>query len=354
MKISKIKIGKRFRKELGDLETLKNSIKEIGLLQPIVIDENDNLIAGQRRLIACKELEMADIKVNQIKIKNALRGEYDENVIRKQFLPTEMVAIKKAIEPFKKKEAEKRMKSGRPSSKLDEGRTDEKIAKGFDIGKTTLNKAEQVVDFGDKELIKKMDDTNNVDRVYQEVKRQERQKEILKNIPKMPTGKYRVFLADPPWCYGNSGLDEYGHAERHYPTMKLQEICDMPIQKITEENAVLFLWATSPLLEDAFKVINAWGFNYKTSFVWDKIKHNFGYYNSVRHELLLIATKRSCLPDNRKLIDSVQSIERTKHSKKPKEFRNIIDKLYLHGKKIELFAREEIKGWDNFGNQIKK
>lgn len=177
-------------------------------------------------------------------------------------------------------------------------------------------------------------------------------KENVKNT-EVIEGKYRVFYADPPWQYGNKGLDEYGHAERHYPTMSIQELCDMPIRDISEDNAVLFLWVTSPFLEDSFKVINAWGFKYKTSFVWDKVKHNMGHYNSVRHELLLVCTRGSCTPDESKLFDSVQAHERTdKHSEKPEIFRDIINTLYKHGNKIELFARKKTEGWVVYGNQV--
>jgi N6-adenosine-specific RNA methylase IME4 len=133
--------------------------------------------------------------------------------------------------------------------------------------------------------------------------------------------------------------------------MSIKQLCDLPIEDICEANAVLFLWVTSPLLEDAFPVIRAWGFEYKASFVWDKVKHNLGHYNSVRHEFLLICVRGSCTPDVAVLFDSVQSIERTKHSVKPAEFRKIIDTLYPNGRRIELFARETVKGWDRWGNQ---
>ncbi len=161
--------------------------------------------------------------------------------------------------------------------------------------------------------------------------------------------KYRVIYADPPWNYNDKqNIETLGGAEKHYPTMPLDDICALPIP--AEENAVLFLWVTSPLLEDCFKVINAWGFTYKSSFVWDKVKHNMGHYNSVRHEFLLVCTKGSCVPDVAKLYDSVQSIERTDHSRKPKEFRDIIDTLYPAGKRLEMFAREAPEGWDVWGN----
>lgn len=134
--------------------------------------------------------------------------------------------------------------------------------------------------------------------------------------------------------------------------MSIQELCELPIKKLSEANAVLFLWATSPFLEDAFKVVNAWGFKYKTSFVWDKVGHNYGHYNSVRHELLLVCTRGSCTPDKAKLFDSVQSIPKSrKHSEKPEQFRKIIDTLYTHGKKIELFARGNFDGWEVWGNE---
>src|SRR3990170_1228164 len=155
-------------------------------------------------------------------------------------------------------------------------------------------------------------------------------------------GKYRVIYADPPWQYGNTMPDYYGVQDNHYTLMSLEEICTLPVKDIVEDDAVLFLWVTSPILEESFEVIKAWGFEYKTSFVWDKIKHVMGHYNSVRHELLLVCTRGSCQPDVHKLFDSVVSIERTEHSVKPEYFREIIDTIYPNGKRIELFGRTKV------------
>ena len=176
------------------------------------------------------------------------------------------------------------------------------------------------------------------------------------DTPSLPDGTFRVFYADPPWKYSDAGVitgnDAYGRAERHYPTMSIEELCALPIAKLAQDDAVLFLWVTSPMLEDSFEVIKAWGFKYKTSFVWDKVKHNFGHYNSVRHEFLLVCTRGSCTPDTLKLYDSVQTIERSsEHSEKPEEFRSIIDTLYPDGERIELFARDEVDGWNSWGNE---
>lgn len=165
-------------------------------------------------------------------------------------------------------------------------------------------------------------------------------------------GIYRVVYADPPWDYGNKGLDDYGHADRHYKSMSIDELCAMPVAQHVEENAVLFLWVTSPLLDECWKIIEAWGFEYRTSFIWDKVKHNHGHYNSVRHELLLVCARGSCTPEIPDLHDSVISIERGEHSEKPEYFAELIDKLYPSGNRIELFARRERKGWKVWGNEV--
>jgi N6-adenosine-specific RNA methylase IME4 len=166
-----------------------------------------------------------------------------------------------------------------------------------------------------------------------------------------PTEKYRIIYADPPWSYGNTMPDGTTEPRDHYPVMELDAICAIPVKDWVEDNAVLFLWVTAPILNEAFEVVRAWGFEYKASFVWDKIKHNMGHYNSVRHEQLLICTRGSCQPDKQQLFDSVQSIERGKHSAKPVEFYDIIETLYTHGRKLEMFARAAREGWDVYGHQ---
>ena len=125
------------------------------------------------------------------------------------------------------------------------------------------------------------------------------------------------------------------------------------MKELADRDAVLFLWTTAPLLQRAFPIIEAWGFDYKAQFIWDKGRHNMGFYNSVRHELLLVCTRGSCTPTGEASIGSVQSIERTaRHSEKPEQFRQIIERMYDHGRKLELFARgEPHAGWDADGNE---
>lgn len=179
--------------------------------------------------------------------------------------------------------------------------------------------------------------------------------EAVQQRVSLPDAKFRVIAADPPWKYGNA-IDEAMPgttvAETHYPCMTIAELCAYPVEALCEPDAVLFLWVTSPLLFEAVPVVKAWGFTYKTSFVWDKVKHNVGFYNSVRHEFLLVCTRGSGVPDNPKLFDSVVTAERSTHSEKPEVFYEMIDALYTHGKKLELFGRRQRKGWTVYGNEI--
>jgi len=167
--------------------------------------------------------------------------------------------------------------------------------------------------------------------------------------------KYAVIYADPPWQYSSG--DQHSTEEQetvlgdHYPSMPLGDICALPQAKLAATDCVLFLWCTSPTLEEAFQVIKAWGFKYKASMIWDKVSHNVGHYVSVRHEMLLIAT-RGQPPKVPKLVDSVYEEERGEHSRKPSYFRDTIDELYPEGKRIELFCRGPGKdGWNTWGNE---
>ena len=189
-------------------------------------------------------------------------------------------------------------------------------------------------------------------RLVAEYKREEIQSRKTEISP--PSGKYRVIYADPPWTYEKGkklSIWKYGDVYKEYPTMELDDICGLPIYNIAEDDSVLFLWATMPKLPEALSVVEAWGFQYKTGLIWDKVKHNYGFYFSMRHELLLVGGRGRSTPDIHKLHDSVIDIERSdRHSEKPHYFRQLIDQLYINGKRIELFHRgEKTDGWDIWG-----
>lgn len=169
--------------------------------------------------------------------------------------------------------------------------------------------------------------------------------------PEFPDGKYGVIYADPPWQYEHSKTTNR-EIENHYPTMTLEAICELPVSDLAADDCILFLWATSPKLAEAMKVIESWGFTYRTQAVWVKPQIGMGYYFRQRHELLLVATKGEPgvpAPENRP--PSVIEHPRGKHSAKPPQVYEIIEAMYPAAPKIELFARNQRDGWEQWGNQ---
>jgi len=166
----------------------------------------------------------------------------------------------------------------------------------------------------------------------------------------MPEGEFDVIYADPPWEYRSGTTDPSREIENHYPTMDLEAIKDLAIP--AKENSVLYLWATSPKLAEAIEVIKAWGFDYRTSAIWDKLKMGPGYWFRTRHELLLVAVKGSFSPPNTEdRLESVFRIERGEHSAKPSEFRAHLEQAYPDKDKLELFSRDGRVGWTMWGNE---
>jgi N6-adenosine-specific RNA methylase IME4 len=172
--------------------------------------------------------------------------------------------------------------------------------------------------------------------------------------------KYQIIYADPPWKYQDKSKSHGGGAESHYPCLSIKELCALPIPKIADENCVLFLWTTMPMLEVSFEVIKAWGFTYKTcAFTWVKRNNNtsgffmgMGRWTRGNAELCLLATKGK--PKRMDAgVRSVIDVARLKHSQKPDIVKEKITTLMGLLPRIELFARQKTEGWDVWGNEVK-
>jgi N6-adenosine-specific RNA methylase IME4 len=170
---------------------------------------------------------------------------------------------------------------------------------------------------------------------------------------------YPVIYADPPWNHDSAanGVPENftkrsKSSECQYPTMSLDEIKALPVAKLATPHAVLFLWTPSAKLKQAIEVVEAWGFEQKSTMVWVKDRIGMGFYVRTKHELLLIATRGEMpvpLPKNRP--PSVISSPRGKHSEKPVCVYRTIESMYPDLPKIELFARKQYPRWSVWGNQ---
>lgn len=175
-----------------------------------------------------------------------------------------------------------------------------------------------------------------------------------------PNKKYSIIYADPPWSYSDKGCN--GNAESHYPVMKVADICKLPVGSagggIAADNCVLFLWTTYPMLKEAMKVIEAWGFTYKSiAFQWVKQNRSgngfffgLGRWTRGNTEPCLIAVKGKPQRISASVSQLVFSPLR-KHSQKPDEVRDRIVKLMGDVPRIELFARSTAPGWDSWGNE---
>ena len=174
--------------------------------------------------------------------------------------------------------------------------------------------------------------------------------------------KYPIILADPAWpykCWTKKGKGRT--AAHHYDVMNISDIKALPVSSIATDDAVLFIWATNPLLPEAMETINAWGFEYKTTgFHWvkknkratDTLHWGMGHYTRANVESCLLAIRGKGLTRKSGGVHSVIEAPRGEHSAKPPETRERIVRLYGDVPRMELFARERAKGWDAIGNAI--
>jgi N6-adenosine-specific RNA methylase IME4 len=162
------------------------------------------------------------------------------------------------------------------------------------------------------------------------------------------TTKFRCVYADPPWQYGNQATR--AATNNHYVTMTIEKIAALPIASIVEDKAVLFLWTTNGFLFESKQIIDAWGFEFKSSMVWVKDQMGIGNYVRNAHEFLLICSRGGLRTNGKSQKSWIQS-PRTKHSRKPACFRQIVEEM-CDGPRIELFARQAAPGWVSWGNEV--
>lgn len=179
-------------------------------------------------------------------------------------------------------------------------------------------------------------------------------------FPALPQDQYDIIYADPPWDYrgqlqhAGPGSGDTGGAVRHYPTVTLSHLKELPIDNIAADNSLLFLWATNPHLDQAIDLGKSWGFAWATvAFVWDKVRVNPGFYTLSQCELCLVF-KRGKIPRPRgaRNIRQFVSAKRGPHSVKPHEVRRRIEQMFPEQRKIELFARQKMHGWHPWGLEI--
>lgn len=162
--------------------------------------------------------------------------------------------------------------------------------------------------------------------------------------------RFSTIYADPPWLYGNQGTR--AATGNHYGGMTVEDIAALPISDLTLPDAHLHLWTTNGFLFESRAIIEAWGFTYKSCFVWVKPSMGIGNYWRVSHEFLLFAVKGTCPFRDRGQM-SWMEIPRGEHSRKPDKIRRTIETV-SPAPYLELFGREPSQGWTVWGNEIER
>ncbi len=173
--------------------------------------------------------------------------------------------------------------------------------------------------------------------------------------------QYSTIYADPPWQFQNrTGKVAPEHKRlTRYSTMTIEEIKALPVADVAAEKSHLYLWVPNALLPDGLAVLSAWGFEYKSNLIWEKVRHDGGpdgrgvgfYFRNVT-ELLLFGIRgknNRTLDPGRSQVNLIRSIKR-EHSRKPDEFVDLIERC-SPGPYLEMFARGNREGWDMWGNQ---
>ena len=366
-----------------ELEALEAEIRHWARAYAPIITWNGTIVDGHHRYEICKKYNLP-FKVQRVEDAHNVKFEdendaeiwiLENNFARRNlndFLKGELIL---ALKPRLKKQAEKASKSNlvqfqvtdnqestdfqnfgsrTPKSQKEwhESSVEGKLGKKAGISREQVRKIDKLKEPGvctDKEIKQLREGKVKISKKFMEKRREKRVEDL--QATEFPEGKYRVIYADPPWEYGDNRTSGMGGAVEQYPTMPLEDICNLPVPEITDENAVLFLWATTPLIQEGLDVMKAWGFEYKTLFTWDKVRPFPGNYNSVRQEFLLLGTKGRCLPDCDGRPQSIIRVEKGRHSEKPERFREIIETQYKYGNRVELFARKKMEGWDVYGNE---
>jgi ParB family chromosome partitioning protein len=356
IQISQIKIGKRFRHEIGDITNLVESIQEVDLLHPIVIDESKNLVAGFRRLEACKKIGWKQVPYTMISIDDAIIGEFHENAVRKNFTASEIAEISDYVESTR---IGHRPKKGSDSAPLPVGKTNDIVERFTGISHDTVNKIKKIKSF-DRKLLSKIDvKEDTINRVYNKIIIQENKK-----LPKMkiPKGQYNLIIWDPSWPHdievaGGSGNS--GNAQKYRPE-SIDEMMKKGLQKVLSKDAILGIWTLPTFHSEVLQVIKANGFEkIKTKIYWDKMvpSMGFNFRNSVE-ELCI------CVRGNVKAFwqteqpNIIHQKREGPHSRKPDIFFEIMEKAANAGlpkhklSKLEINSTKLREGWTTVGNQL--
>jgi N6-adenosine-specific RNA methylase IME4 len=389
--IASIRIGNRRRRDFGDIGGLAASIRDTGLLHPVVITPDNRLIAGHRRIQAAKSLKWKSVPVHVVDVESLLLGEYAENELRKDFSISERIDIGSEVEKILgKRRGQRSVRVVQNFAQLKGHKTREIAAAKAGFGNAeTYRQAKLIATSGAPELIAAVDageisvyagaaiaklpkpeqkaivkagPANVAEAAYQIRTKyrfdNERNKQKLKNIRAVvPKGKFGTMVIDLPWPTQKLERETYPRqVVTDYPTMTEAELFAFKatIDAKAADRCHLFLWTTQKFLPMALQLVEHFGFRYVLQMVWHKPGgfQPFGLpqYNC---EFVIYARRGTpCFIDT-KAFNCCNSWPRREPSRKPQEFYDLVRRVTA-GPRVDMFSREPQKGFAQFGNETEK
>ena len=336
----------------SDLASLRESLKTDGYLGPPIYTFEGKILDGVHRYRLCVELGI-DPPFVEYAGADAFRFALNQNLARRHLNESQraMVAARLVTtEPGG-------FGGVRKSNASIEALTQPALASVLKVGRSSVQRAKVLLATNDTDAIAAVDAGDlRVSKALHTINQAKAAKEhrrLRDSPPTLPAdAPWQVILADPPWRYEHVKTTSRA-IEQQYPTMTLDEICAMPVEARCADDTVLYLWTTPPKLGEAFEVIRAWGFSYRTCAVWVKSGIGMGYWFRQRHEILLVSTRgapRSPLESLRR--DSVFECSTAVHSAKPAEIAELLEAQYPDRAKVELFSRSPRGGWLSHGTEL--
>lgn len=339
---------------------LRADIKKRGILVPVEVDEQGNILDGHNRDRIAKEF---GLHYETIVRQFSTEEEKHEHVIKLNLARRHLDPLRWG-QAFRRLLQVKKIKrgAGRPS-KDNNSATIAELSTELGVPSRTAEHRLALADRADEileawkaepekftDIKEKLIATGRVNGLYKQFKNRKASERIKQEPPVLPTGPFRVIVADPPWEYENRAKDAGHRAANPYPSMTIDSIKSLAIEEISHSDAVLWLWTTNAHLPESFSVAEAWGFTYKTLLTWVKDKMGLGDWLRGKTEHCLLCTRGKPVV-NLTNETTVLVAPAGEHSQKPELFYELVEKL-CPGSKAELFSRTKRKGWAQHGNEL--
>jgi N6-adenosine-specific RNA methylase IME4/ParB-like chromosome segregation protein Spo0J len=382
--------------EGAEYAALVEDIKTNGLRDPIVRFKDDGkqwILDGRNRLRACHDAGVKP-QFDDYVGKDPIAYAMSKNVHRRHLNETQRAFVGAELVPLYEEQAKERMLAGKasPSLNIGEGRSGksaEHAARAVNVSRASVESALKVNRDGDPEVIaaakergelavsaaavvaklpkakqravmKKMEKKSGgmkAGSVRAYAKQEEKRivaAQINAEPQPMPEGPFRVIVSDPPWDYTKRAGDATHRSDLPYPSMSTDAICAIEVGKLAhDEGCVLWLWTTNAFMRDAYRVLDAWGFQEKTILTWVKDRFVNGDWlrGQTEHCILAVRGKPPFGPLTNET--TVLHGPLREHSRKPDEFYALVEKL-CPGAKVEMFCRQPRPNWAKWGAETEK